>query len=397
MKLFITLGLMLVMATVLVLVPLFTKDAKGDNPRVGVFLAVLIMAVAGGAYFYTGSPDVVDSPAFLEALDQTDDNTDLALPSVEEMINTLKAGVVENPTDIEAWSKLANAMMSLGRYGEAVTTYSEALQLAPDLAWLHSAYGEALTLLNDGFITEEAFRAFETALLLDQNEQISRFYMADYAFQQGNVETAYAQWLSLYGDVSVEIPWLQLLDQRIRQAASNLGLEPPQILSEKQYLSPDVFSEDLQEMSVVDQVAMIESMVAGLAARLEENPGDLAGWERLGRSYMVLGRHEEAVRAFGMIAGARPNDAAALGQYIQALMTWLEATGQHVTDQALVALQKLITLDPENALALYYLGQAAAERDDPAGARLYWQRLLAMMPEESDGAKLIQEKLAALD
>ena len=42
------------------------------------------------------------------------------------------------------------------------------------------------------------------------------------------------------------------------------------------------------------QAQMIE--VAGLAARLAAAPGDLAGWQRLGRSYMVLGRFPAAAR-----------------------------------------------------------------------------------------------------
>ena len=43
-------------------------------------------------------------------------------------------------------------------------------------------------------------------------------------------------------------------------------------------------------------------MVAGLAARLEEEPGDLDGWLRLIRSYRVLGDHDKAAAA---LASAR--------------------------------------------------------------------------------------------
>ena len=39
---------------------------------------------------------------------------------------------------------------------------------------------------------------------------------------------------------------------------------------------------------------MIEAMVAGLDARLREKPKDPEGWARLIRSYVVLGRTEEA-------------------------------------------------------------------------------------------------------
>ena len=38
-------------------------------------------------------------------------------------------------------------------------------------------------------------------------------------------------------------------------------------------------------------------MVDGLAARLEEEPGDLDGWLRLSRAYAVLGEPERAKAA----------------------------------------------------------------------------------------------------
>jgi cytochrome c-type biogenesis protein CcmH len=42
---------------------------------------------------------------------------------------------------------------------------------------------------------------------------------------------------------------------------------------------------------------MIEQMVASLAERLKQNGADPEGWERLVRSYAVLGRKDDARRA----------------------------------------------------------------------------------------------------
>jgi cytochrome c-type biogenesis protein CcmH len=41
----------------------------------------------------------------------------------------------------------------------------------------------------------------------------------------------------------------------------------------------------------------IDQMVSGLAARLKTNGSDLAGWQRLIRAYVVLGRSNDAVTA----------------------------------------------------------------------------------------------------
>lgn len=50
----------------------------------------------------------------------------------------------------------------------------------------------------------------------------------------------------------------------------------------------------IQAMTPEEQAAMIESMVAGLAARLEANPDDVQGWTRLIRARMVLGQLDQA-------------------------------------------------------------------------------------------------------
>ena len=54
----------------------------------------------------------------------------------------------------------------------------------------------------------------------------------------------------------------------------------------------------LAELPPAQQQAMIEGMVAALAARLAETPDDAEGWLRLGRSYLTLERWSEAQAAY---------------------------------------------------------------------------------------------------
>ena len=50
-------------------------------------------------------------------------------------------------------------------------------------------------------------------------------------------------------------------------------------------------------MSAGDRQQMIRSMVQRLADRLEDEPDDLKGWQRLARTYEVLGEIEKAMDA----------------------------------------------------------------------------------------------------
>jgi cytochrome c-type biogenesis protein CcmH len=55
--------------------------------------------------------------------------------------------------------------------------------------------------------------------------------------------------------------------------------------------------EAAKAMTPEQRQAMIRAMVERLAARLEANPDDEEGWQRLARAYTVLGDDEKAAEA----------------------------------------------------------------------------------------------------
>jgi len=63
---------------------------------------------------------------------------------------------------------------------------------------------------------------------------------------------------------------------------------------------------------------MIEGMVGKLATRLEQQPDDVEGWARLGRSYMVLGDAQKARDAYARAVKLKPDDAALKEAYAEA-------------------------------------------------------------------------------
>ena len=62
-------------------------------------------------------------------------------------------------------------------------------------------------------------------------------------------------------------------------------------------------------------------MVARLEKRLESAPDDPAGWARLGRSYMVLERFDDAKRAYTKATQLAPDDVAILTDYATLLIS----------------------------------------------------------------------------
>ena len=128
----------------------------------------------------------------------------------------------------------------------------------------------------------------------------------------------------------------------------------------------------------------VERMVAGLAAKLEKEPDNLAGWNMLIRSYKALGRLEQAEQAYDKAAPYMAKDAQLLADYadISAANAGGQFSGkpQRLIDQAL-------RVDPKHPLALWLAGTAAFERQDYPLALKHWEKLQTILPPDSEDAK----------
>jgi cytochrome c-type biogenesis protein CcmH len=72
-------------------------------------------------------------------------------------------------------------------------------------------------------------------------------------------------------------------------------------------------------MTPEQRASMIRGMVDALAARLKDNPDDLEGWLRLGRSYTVLGERGLAADAYKRAAALAPGRADVLSALLAQL------------------------------------------------------------------------------
>ncbi|MDP1639678.1 MAG: c-type cytochrome biogenesis protein CcmI, partial [Hyphomicrobium sp.] len=110
-----------------------------------------------------------------------------------------------------------------------------------------------------------------------------------------------------------EEPWKGLLQSRLNAVTDRLAAPgaaaAPQAVPETGKPAGDPAA-----MSPADRDKFIQKMVEGLAARLKENGKDLEGWMRLVRSYMVLGRRDEAVAALSTARGQFSGDQNSLAE-----------------------------------------------------------------------------------
>ena len=138
-------------------------------------------------------------------------------------------------------------------------------------------------------------------------------------------------------------------------------------------------------------LAQLDTLVGRLAARLRENPDDADGWKLLGRSYSALGRFDLAADAYAKAAVRAPRDAQLLVDFADALAM---ARGQRLEGEPEKLIRRALEIEPNNLKGLALAGTVAFERKDYAQAAAYWQRMLPLVPADSEDARAIQQNVS---
>jgi len=141
---------------------------------------------------------------------------------------------------------------------------------------------------------------------------------------------------------------------------------------------------------------MIRGMVEGLADRLEDDPSDAQGWQRLVRVYGVLGEKKKAYAAMERAAANVPDDVGALLKFAGALMG-ARGPGDPAPKAAIDAFERVLNINPQNPGALYYVGQVQAESGQIDQARATWQRLLERLDPANPSYATVKRALEKLN
>lgn len=136
--------------------------------------------------------------------------------------------------------------------------------------------------------------------------------------------------------------------------------------------------------------ADIERMVAGLAAKLENEPDNIKGWAMLARSYKAMGRLPEALRAYERTGNLMDGNADLVLDYADTLA----AASGGFNAKVLALIDKALQLEPEHPQGLWLRGTAFYEAKQYDKALKDWEVLLKLMPPGSENARMIETNIA---
>ena len=304
--------------------------ARPLSERTLLYLAlgtVAIVTLAGtGLYVLIGKPNTPAAPGVAQP-PAGGPQTGAPHGDAAAVIAQLEAQMREHPDNAEGWRMLGWSYGQSGRFAEAATAYGKASALDPSNVDYLINQGESLMEVAQGTVTPAAEGLFRKAIATDPSEPRGHFYVAMARDQSGDHEGAIADWITLLKSAPPGAPWASGVRSLIEKTAAQNKID---VSGRLPALAADAGSRGptqgqvaaAQTMSDADRQRMIQGMVNGLAARLKQNPKDLAGWQQLMRARMVLGQGGEAAATYRDASRAfagSPGDQQALKQAAQQL------------------------------------------------------------------------------
>jgi cytochrome c-type biogenesis protein CcmH len=137
--------------------------------------------------------------------------------------------------------------------------------------------------------------------------------------------------------------------------------------------------------------AQVGELVAKVEARLRAHPEDGEGWDVIAPVYLRLGRFRDAADAFDRASRLKGESVKRLAGLAEASV--LGADGI-VTEEARLAYEKVLKLEPGRADARFWLALAKEQDGGLAEAVTDYQALLAESPAEAPWRAAVEQRIA---
>lgn len=278
--------------------------SSGRLRQVVIYTTAALPVIGIAVYLAVGSPQLPSRP-YAARLDAPTEHATAA-----DLVAQVEAHLRANPEDGRGWDVLAPVYMRMGNFTQAADAFQRAARLSGESPKRLAGFARALIMVQNGVVSEPARQAYERLKALEPDNIEPQVWLAIGREQDGDLKSAEAEYKRLL--VGAEDPWKGLLVARLQSLSERLGAPMPEIPGG----TPAAASaaDDIAAMSPADRDKRIAEMVDGLAARLKQNGNDLDGWMRLVRSYVVLGRRDEAATALTSARGQFAGDDKSLAE-----------------------------------------------------------------------------------
>ena len=355
----------------------FQEESSNKNlTKIITILCVPLMVLFSFLfYYYNGQPGLPDLPL--------SERNEINVPSIfyERAIKDIDKKISLTDDNIELYILKANTLVAIDNLEEAINTWKYIINNFNDKlnAAIYLSYGETIiqnTIKKEEqlFVTKEAKTVFEKAAKLSNIETevgaLTRFYIGLYDYQEGNKELAKKVWQEIIISAPENAFWKNQIESQVNQIFKN-------------------------EFDIEN--ARIKEMVAGLSERLyTSNSSNIAEWNRLGRSYIVLGQFGEATKAYEKAYALDEKNLDSLKGLAESML--LNSQKDKPVDEKIINLFNEILLKDENyLLGLWVKADNEILLNNFDEAKKLLNRILIQLSEGTEEYNLVTRKLNELN
>ncbi|MCF8482909.1 MAG: c-type cytochrome biogenesis protein CcmI [Rhodospirillum sp.] len=152
------------------------------------------------------------------------------------------------------------------------------------------------------------------------------------------------------------------------------------------------FAQRMEEMQAQRKETQVEAekRVIELRAQLEAAPGSLETRAHLARVLLQAGQPDEARSLMAEAAKAAPNDPLTQAEYGQFLVS---AANGEIPGEAHATFMRVLTLDPSDPRARFFLGLERLQLGDPSGALAIWRDLKNDTPADAPWVDMLSGQI----
>ena len=140
-----------------------------------------------------------------------------------------------------------------------------------------------------------------------------------------------------------------------------------------------------------DHSQNMDQAIAGLAAKLRQNPDDAEGWALLGRAYEATQHFEEARDALKHARDLAPNDPDLMVAYAEALA--LSSPTRRIEGEPRQLIETALKAAPDNERGLWLLGISEYQAKKFDAAIAVWKHLLTVLPKDSNIGPAVRHEI----
>ena len=339
-------------------------------------ISVPIIIISSIIFYYSsGQPDLPDlSLSYREAN---------GVPEIfyQRAIIHIDKQIINSEDSMELYIIKANTLSTLNQNDQALIVWKYIIDNFQDKleAITFLSYGEAII---QGAIDKEdkiiisdvAKEVFENAAKLSSVDNeigaLARFYIGLHAYQNKNMLLANNIWGFIVESAPDEASWKKQLEEQIKQFSDNIT--------------------NVQEQD-------IKSMVEGLAKRLYDSDSqDVIQWQKLGQSYLVLGKIDEANKAYQKAYDLDISNIDSTKGLAESMLL-SQKDNKNVNNNIIILFESILSKEENYPLALWIIAEHEIILNNYKRAEKLLNRLLIQLSEDSEEYNLVINKLKEIN